>query len=158
VLRIQLVTLGQELQDQRRRRQGEREACDESGVHRQAQQMCDGREHDCSNGDLRQAKPENRAAQRPQARGLQLEANDEQQQHHAELGEVHHAFDVVDHRQAERTDHQARGQITEDGAQPQPTEQGHRQHGGAQKHGNLSCQCHATLMWMVPAMCSKKSR
>ena len=48
------------------------------------------------------AEAEDRAAHRAQARRLQFQADDEQQQHDAELGDVHHTFAVIDHSPSPR--------------------------------------------------------
>ena len=54
------------------------------------------------------AQAEHGAAQHPQARRLQLQADDEQQQHDAELGELRDALDVADQAEAPRADRRSR--------------------------------------------------
>jgi hypothetical protein len=59
---------------------------------------------DAGDSHLRAAQAENRTAQRPQPRRVELEADQEEEQHHAELGDVQGGFDVARHRQARGAD------------------------------------------------------
>jgi hypothetical protein len=73
--------------------------------------------------------------------GPQLQADQEQQQHHAELGEVQHRVhlvDRVDEAQPERPDQHADQQVAEHGADAlQASASGRRRHGGQQEQGDL---------------------
>jgi len=69
----------------------------------------------------------------PKTRGLQLEPDDEQEQHHAELGEMQHLLRILDEGQAKGPDRRARHQIADHRAEAEPLEDRHRDHGGAEK-------------------------
>ena len=75
--------------------------------------------------DLRATRAEYRPAHDPQPRRLQLQADDEQQQHHAEFGEVQDGLDVVDQAEHRWPDHDARREIAKHRAELQPAEQRH---------------------------------
>ena len=51
-------------------------------------QYADQRQQRAADDDLRGTQPEDLAAQAPQPRGLHLQPDDEQEHHHAELGDV----------------------------------------------------------------------
>ena len=90
---------------------------------------------------LQPAEAEDRAAQPPQQRRLQLQADQEQHHHHAELGEVHHvARRPAEQPQAEGADGDAGQQVAEHRAQPQPLCERHRQHGRAEVDERLEQQ------------------
>ena len=91
---------------------------------------------------LRAAQPEHRLAQHPQARGLQLQADDEQQQHHAQLGEVQDVVDLGDQPQRPRADDHAGGQIAEDRAQLEPAKHRDGDDGGGQENGGFGEKGH----------------
>jgi len=73
----------------------------------------------------------------PQARRLQLEADDEEQQYDAELRDLADVGEVVEEAQAPRPDDEPGRYIAEDGAQVQESEQRHCQDGGAEQNGGL---------------------
>ena len=74
-------------------------------------------ERDRGDRHLQPAGTEYRAAHPPQARGLELESDQEEHHDDAELGDVHDVFAFLpDQAEAERADHHARGEIAEDGA------------------------------------------
>ena len=80
------------------------------------------------------------ARMRPQPLGAQLQADQEQQQHHAELGEVQdrvHLVDRVDEAEAERADQHADQQIAQHVADAQELGQRRRHHGGGKEQGDL---------------------
>ena len=67
------------------------------------------------------------------ARGRQLQADDEQHHHHADLGGIEDAVGVLDESHAVRPQHRAGDQVGQHRAQPETLEQGHCQHGGQQE-------------------------
>ena len=86
------------------------------------------------------AEAEDGGAHGPQPLGAQLQADQEQQQHHAELGKVQDRVDLVDRideAQPERTDQHADQQIAQHVADAQQLGQRRRHHGGGQKQGDL---------------------
>ena len=83
--------------------------------------------------DLRAAEPEDRDAHAPQHRGPQLEADEEQHHHDAELGEVQDVLAALgDEAQAERPDDDAGEQVAEHGAQAEPPRDRHGGDGGGE--------------------------
>jgi hypothetical protein len=74
---------------------------------RQHAQHCSCQQH------LRQADAEYRLAHHPQPSGRQLQANDEQQQHHAEFRDVRDAFRVADQAHHRGADDHPGKQITQ---------------------------------------------
>ena len=93
-----------------------------------------GREHDAGDADLRAAQAEDGPAQRPQPRRLELEPDQEQQQHDAELGDVQGRLDIADHGEPPRPDQHARGEIAQHRAQLEALEERHQQHGGEEEN------------------------
>ena len=63
--------------------------------------------------DLRAAQPEHGLAQRPQPRRLELQPDQEQQQHHAELGEAQRCLRVADDAEPPRADERAGGEVAQ---------------------------------------------
>ena len=84
--------------------------------------------------DLRAAQAENGPAQRPQPRGLELEPDQEQEQHHAELRDMQGGLDIADHGKPRRSDQHPRGEIAQHRAQLEALEERHQQHGGEEKN------------------------
>ena len=94
--------------------------------------------------DLRPAQAEDGRAHGPQALGAQLQADQEQQQHHAELGKVQdraHLVDRIDEAHPERPDQHADQQIAQHVADAQQLAQRRRHHRGREEQRNLR-QCH----------------
>ena len=90
------VALVHRLHRDRGRRQREREPGDDrrlpaAGPQREAARG----EHGAAQRELQRAAAEHRAAHRPEPLRLELEPDDEQHQHDAELGEVQDRLDVV---------------------------------------------------------------
>ena len=56
---------------------------------------------------------------------MQLQPNDEQQQHDAEFSKMQNGCRVVDETHSPRADHSACNKIADNRPQPQPIEQGH---------------------------------
>ena len=78
--------------------------------------------------ELQRAAAEHRRAHRPKALRLELEADHEQHQHDAELGEMQDRLDVLDEPQSPGPDRDAGEEVPEDGAQTQPLRERHAQH------------------------------
>ena len=109
---------------------GEPERQRQGGEHRA------GRQHLCA------AETEYRPAQHPQAARLQLQPDEEKQQHHPELGELQRGLDLPDHPEAEGTDQHAGAEIAEHRAELQALEERHEQHRSEKKDGRLFEQMH----------------
>ena len=90
-----------------------------------------------ANDDLRDTEAENLAAQAPQPRRLHLEPDDEQEHHHAELGDMQDRLRAGEELEPERADHQAGGQVAKHRAEPGPLEQRHRDHRRAQQRDDM---------------------
>ena len=73
---------------------------------------------------LDRAHAEDRPAQRPEPARVELEADQEKQHHHAELGEVQHRLRIADEREPPRTDRHAGGEIAEHRAEPERLKSG----------------------------------
>jgi hypothetical protein len=91
--------------------------------------------------DLQAAQPEDLAPHAPQVRGLHLQADDEQEHHHAEFGHVDDGLRIVHQLQSEGPDYQPSSQIAEHGAQSQALEQGHGDDSGTQQRHDLDEFC-----------------
>jgi hypothetical protein len=105
-------------------------------------------------GDLGAAPAEDGPAQRPQAVRFELEADQEQQQHHAELGEVQGVFDIGDELQAVGADQDAGRQVAEHGAHAEAFRERHRDHGGGEVDEGVGQQAvfhRLTLRWRIRA-------
>ena len=87
-----------------------------------------GGERRAGQSELQCAAAEHRRAHRPEALRLELEPDDEQHQHDAELGKMQDRLDVLDEPQSPRTDRHAGEEIAEDGAQAQALRERHAQH------------------------------
>ena len=83
--------------------------------------------------DLGRAQTENLLAHPPQALGPHLQADDEQEDDHAELSDVQDDFRLAEQGQAEGTDGDARRQIAEHRAQPDLAEYRHGHHARRQE-------------------------
>ena len=83
---------------------------------------------------------EDHPAQREQPAGLQLEADDEEQDDHAELGEVQDALHVGHEPEAEGPDEHAAGEVGQHRAQPEAPEQRHGDHRRRQEQRDLGEQ------------------
>ena len=75
----------EDLEREGRGGQGQAEAGDKRRSHRQAYGNEQRREHGTGDDHLRETEPEDVAPHHPKTRGLQLEPDDEQEQHHAEF-------------------------------------------------------------------------
>ncbi|MNH31118.1 hypothetical protein D3C79_914530 [compost metagenome] len=83
---------------------------------------------------LRQPDAEHRLAHHPQPAWRQFQADDEQQQHHAEFRDVRDAFRIADQAQPRGADDHSGKQITQHRAQLQTLGQGNGEYGREQKN------------------------
>ena len=60
--------------------------------------------------------------QRPEAGGLEIKTDDEQQKHHAQFGEMQQFF-TIGNKTGNRADNHTGGQIAQNGSQPHTLEQ-----------------------------------
>ena len=87
--------------------------------------------------DLHGSKAENRAAQRLDALEVELEADEEEQQHHAELRELQNPLRIGDQFESPGPDRHARHEITEHRAQSEAPEDRHGEHSGGEEDEGL---------------------
>ena len=137
VLGLELAALGEHLQDEGRGGQRQTEADDGGGLGLQAQQVARHTQQHGTQDNLCGAESENESPHDPQARRLQLETDDEEQQHDAELCDFRDVADVVDEAQAPRSDDEARRHVAEDRAEVQQSEQRYREYGGGEQDRGL---------------------
>ena len=133
--RLQLLALGQDLQAEGSRRQGQRQAEHHRAAKFQGKaEPGNGGNHQARGGHLYQAHAEHVPAHHPQAPGRQLQPDDEQQQHHAQLGHVRNGLGIARQTQAAGPDGHARHQIAQHRAQLQPLCDRHHQHRRQQEY------------------------
>jgi hypothetical protein len=89
-----LALVAEHLDHEGGRRQGEAGADQQRGGPVRLEQPEVRRDDQCRDDDLQGAEAEQCAPQIPQAARLHLEADQEKQQHHAELGELAYAVDL----------------------------------------------------------------
>jgi hypothetical protein len=124
----QQVLLGERGEPDRGR--GHREA--HAGDHADDQGLLE-KQRDYGHGgngehDLDCAQAEDRAPHRPHALRVELQAEQEQQQHDAEFGELQHRVRIRDQPQAPRPDRHTRDEVAEHRAQSEPLEQWNGDH------------------------------
>ncbi len=135
---MQVAALLEHLQRDGGGRERKRDADDEGRGSSKPHREGDTRDHGGADGELAHAEAEDVALHRREPRQLELEADDEQQQHHPELGDPRHHLRVLDERQAERPDRHAGGEVAEDAALPEASEQWHGDHGRGAEHQDRS--------------------
>ena len=84
--------------------------------------------------DLEQAQPEDILLHPPQARGIEFEPDDEQQERDAQFGKIDLALRIAHQPEHLRTDHCARQQIAESGPEAEAAEQQHAGQREAHQH------------------------
>ncbi len=128
-----LAALDQQLQHEGGRRQREPAADDDRGRHRKAARP--GQQSDQRGGGehLRAAEAEHQPAHHAQPLERQLEADREQQEGHAKLGQHPRRRRLVDQPERGGADQHAGREIAEDRADPQAPEQRHDHDGGEQE-------------------------
>jgi hypothetical protein len=130
---LELAALGQRRQHDRRRRHRHDQPDRERRAPRHAERQRAGGDHRGRRRDLQPAEAEDRSAQPPQERRLQLEADHEQHHHDAELGEVHDVLALAaDRAEHVGADQHAGHQVAQHRAQPEPLGDRHAHHRGAQ--------------------------
>ena len=87
--------------------------------------------------DLGESEAEYVLAERPQAGGLQLQADHEQEHNHAEFGDGEYRLCVFKHADHGWPDDQSGRQIAEDGAKADPFEDRYGDDGGPEKGHQL---------------------
>ena len=120
VARGELFFFGQRLQH----KGGRRHRQSQPGHQRclPAPAMCEHNEaqRSASEQHLRGTEAKHLFAQHPQARWLQFKTDDEEQQDDAKLRCMQDRFNVVNQFEAPRADQHAGGEVTQDGAKPEP--------------------------------------
>ena len=137
---VDLLLLRKQLDGEGRRGQREPEADDGGSRGRKADDHADRRDYRRGGEHLGQTHAEDRSAQYPQTRGPQLQADQKQQQHDTELGEVKDVLDAGDETETPRPDHHAGHQVTEYGPEAEAVEQGHRADRRGEKDRRLLCE------------------
>ncbi len=113
-------------------RHGHDETDRDGALHGQSDQQGRSADRHGRRRHLRPAQAEDRAAQAPQERGPHLQPDQEQQDHHAEFGELHHIGLLADQAEREGADHRAGDQVAQHRAHAEPLGQGHGDHAGGQ--------------------------
>ncbi len=137
MLGLELPTLGQHLQNQGCGRKRETETDQERGGGLQAEEPGATAKQQCAQQHLGRAEPEDDAPHDPKARRLQFKADDEQQQHDAELGDVHDLADIAEQAQSPRADDETRRHVAEDRAEFEQPEQCDGDDGGREQDCSL---------------------
>ena len=75
---------------------------------------------------LREAEPEDVPLHLPEMGQLELEPDDEQEEHHSEFGHGRNGLRILHQAEARRSDGDACSEVAEDGAQAEKPEHGHR--------------------------------
>ena len=104
----------------KRQRQAERQR---RGAGRAGRDPDQGRDGEAAQYDLRQAENEDVVPHPPQPRRVQLQPDEEEQQHDAKLGDGEDALRIRHQLEHMRADQRASDEITQSGAQPEPAEQ-----------------------------------
>ena len=126
VARLEIAGLLHHLQGEGRRGQRQREAGEQRRLPGKSNQQADAGEHRSGQQDLRAAEPEYGVAHGPKPLRAQLQADQEQQQDDAELGEVQDLLRlVVGERPADRVgaEQHADDEVAEHGADAEPARQ-----------------------------------
>ena len=126
--RGQHVALGENAQADRRRRHRQAEPGDDGDVPVDAEGQRPEPEQQGRAEQLHVAPAEDGLAQRPEALRLELEADQEQHQDDAELGELQHLVGAGDELQAPGADQDAREQVADDRAEAEKARHRHGQH------------------------------
>ena len=132
---VQFAALGQGRQHEGGGRQRQRQTGEDRLRPAQAEQARGTDQQRTDTEELQPAQADHRLAQRPQARGLQLQADDEEQQHHPELGGVEQVRGIVDHAQAPGPDQHPGGEIAEHRAEAGTLEERHQKDGHDEQRG-----------------------
>jgi hypothetical protein len=131
--RGRLATLVEHLHDHGRGRQHEAHRANQGHGRRPAERHGHSREQRATGEHLREAETEDVTPQGPELGRAHLEPDQEQEQHHAEFGDVQDRFGVVEQPEPERPDQQAGAQVTQHGAKAELAEDRHGNDGGGQQ-------------------------
>ena len=135
-----------QLQHERGAGEREREAEQHGRSPVEADELrCDQRDRHGRHHHLGTAEAEHDAPHDPESTRLQFESDDEQQQHHPDLGEVHHfagRFLVQNEADAAGADEHPGGEIAEHRRKAQAFTDGHYDDRGAQKYQRFSQEIH----------------
>jgi hypothetical protein len=134
---VELLVLGKKLQADRGRRQRQCESDDQRAPPAQAECHCRPAEQQARQRDLREAGAEHRPAHQPKALRRQLQSDHEQQQDHAEFGQLGSRFHVPREVQRVGADQRAGSQVTQDSAEPPTARQRHRDDRSGQIHHDI---------------------
>ena len=154
----ELGALAEPCEDDCRRRHREAGSNDCCGRPREPERVRDEGHDDAGDDHLCAAQSEHRMAQRPKSRGLELEADEEQQQHDAELGKAQRCLCVWHHAEAPRTDERPCREIAQHGSQLQPAEQRHDEHRGGEEDGGLFEERHGVPPRSLSGLVSRTRR
>lgn len=143
VAAVQFVALGQRRQHERGRGKRKREPGKDGFGPTQPEQLGGTDEQAADAEELQCAQTEHRLPERPQATGLELEADDEQQQHDAQLRGMEQVLRIVHEPCAPGSDQHAGNEIAQHRAESGPLEEGHEQHGDGKQGGKGSDRLHA---------------
>ena len=137
----------------RGRGEGEDGAGDDGGAPGQAGRPRDGEDDQAAGGELGGAQAEDAATELPEQGGLELEADEEEQNDHAEIGQAHHVGTGADEVQHMRTDDDAGDQIAEQGAEARTPGERNREDAG----GEVDQDGHHRGA-MAPTRCCSRAR
>ena len=102
-------------------------------MRRIAERHADPGEEQDTEADLGKAETKDFLPHRPEAGGLHLKADDKQEHHHAEFGDMQDGRRLGEHPEAERADDETGGEIAKHRAKADLLEQGHRKNGRPQQ-------------------------
>jgi hypothetical protein len=135
VVLLQVAAVFQDAQRDRGGRKCERKACDQRGAPvEHASEQGEAGERRGGEHQLRDAEAEDVAPHREQAAELELEPDQEQQHHDAELGDGEDGFGPAENAEPVRADHHARNQIRDDRRELCEPRDRYADHGGGKQH------------------------
>ena len=157
---LEVAALLEHLQRDRGRRQRQHDPDDDGASQHKPARDRGGRKDRDRHAELRRAEPEDVAAHRDQPRQLELEPDDEEQEHDAELGDAADGLGLADERQAGRADDDAGGEVAEDAGEAEAPEQRHGDHrrGAEDQHRRQEARMrdriwHACAIPAAPGRC-----
>ncbi len=135
--RVGLVPLGERLHRDGGGGERQREPSDQRAAPAEPEEAERGTEHGPARHELDHAAAQDRRAHGEEAARVELEADHEEHQHHAQLGEVLGGRDVAHEIEAPGTDRGARDEVAQDGAQAQARRDRHADHRGGEEDEGL---------------------
>jgi hypothetical protein len=133
VLGVEFLLLREDLQDERRGREGEPETHHHRDRQVKACPCGDGSHQDGGDNHLSGPQPEHGPAHDPQPGGLELQTDDKQQEYDAEFGHMEDLIHVLNERQAEGSERDTGCQISQHRAETEAPEQRHCDADGDEK-------------------------